>query len=70
MQIELVLFFDFLDAVPKISLKVNHFLKILSNLDISTVKVYMAKKAFPSIIQRALQTSAAAVVLNPLHIIF
>jgi hypothetical protein len=43
--------------------KGNYFLKILSNLDISTIEVYIARKPSPPIL-KALQTSAAAVVLN------
>jgi hypothetical protein len=43
--------------------KGNYFLKILLNLDISTIDVYMARK-LTSYTQRALQTSTAAVLLN------
>jgi hypothetical protein len=51
---ELVLFFDFIDTVPKVRQlscsfleKENYFLKILFNLDVSTIEVYMARKHSP-----------------------
>jgi hypothetical protein len=50
-KFELLLFFDYIDAVPKIremscsvQEKGSYFLKILSNLDISTMEVCMARK--------------------------
>ena len=71
-KFELVLFFDFIDAVLKIRKlscsfqeKGNYFLKILSNLDISTIKVCMARKHSPRIPKERFRPApAAAVVLN------
>ncbi len=55
-QDQALLFFDFIDAVPKIRKfscsiqeKGNYFLKIQSNLDISTIEVYMERKHSPLI---------------------
>jgi hypothetical protein len=71
-KFELVLFFDFIDAVPKtrklscsFQEKGNYFLKILSKLDISTIEVYMARKHSPRIPKERFRPApAAAVVLN------
>jgi hypothetical protein len=53
-KFELLLFFDFIDSVPKIRKlscsfqeKGNYFLKILLSLDISTIEVYMTRKHSP-----------------------
>ncbi len=65
-KFELVLFFDFIDAVPNIrklscsfQQKGNSFLKIPSNLDMGIIEVYIARNHSP---QRALIWNACVVV--------